>query len=47
MPDPNVCTICECELDDSRPYQRDLEGNGAHCDCLEATLQQEELDDAE
>lgn len=41
MSDPNVCTICETELDDTRPYQRDLEGNGAHMECLE-TLEEEE-----
>jgi hypothetical protein len=44
MPDPNVCTICEEELDDTQPFQRDLEGNGAHLDCLETV---EEEDDAE
>jgi hypothetical protein len=42
--DPNVCTICERELDDTLPFQRDLEGNGAHLECLESV---EEEDDGE
>jgi hypothetical protein len=43
MSDPNVCTICEEELDDTRPYQRSLDGEGAHLECLD-TL---EVDDDE
>jgi hypothetical protein len=39
-----VCTICEEALDGSKPYQRDLEGNGAHLECLETV---EEEDDGE
>lgn len=42
MPDTQVCSICECELDDTKPYQRDLEGNGAHLDCLETLLPEED-----
>jgi hypothetical protein len=41
MPDPNICIYCEQELDDLKPYQRDLEGNGAHLECL-PTLEEED-----
>jgi hypothetical protein len=41
--DPNVCVGCGQELDDLNPYQRDLDGNGTHLECL-PTPQQEEPD---
>lgn len=36
-----MCTVCERELEDGRPVQRDLDGQAAHCECLET----QELDD--
>jgi hypothetical protein len=37
------CHICEKLLDDSAPWQRGLDGGGAHLECLDTV----EIDDEE
>lgn len=34
--DPDKCELCGEPLDDTRPWQRGLDGAGAHCDCLDS-----------
>jgi hypothetical protein len=44
MPDLILCTLCEKPLEDGQPVQFDINGEGAHVECLQ-TLEEEEHDD--
>ena len=45
MPEPELCRYCNDPLDDGRAFQTDLEGNGAHLDCLPTPELEDEPDD--
>ena len=40
--DPAACEFCEKPLDDSEPWQRGLDGAGAHVNCLQVVLNTDE-----
>lgn len=42
--DTSVCEICGGPLDESETWMRGLDGAGAHTDCVQAWLQDDDVD---